>query len=52
MTTTMHRCLSAATLLAAAALSLTACGASDEEEIRAVAKEFMRAGRQGCRPCV
>ena len=42
MTRTIHRYLSAATLLAAAALSAGGCGASDEEEIRAVTKEFMR----------
>lgn len=44
MTTTILRCLSAATLLAGAALSVGGCGASDEEEIRAVTKEFMRLG--------
>ena len=42
MTTTILRCLPAATLLAAAAVSVGGCGASDEEQIRAVTKEFMR----------
>ena len=42
MTRTVYRYLSAATLLAAAALSVGGCGASDEEEIRSVTKEFMR----------
>lgn len=44
MTTTIRTCSSAVALLAVAALGLGACGASDEEEIRAVTKEFMRLG--------
>ena len=42
MTFTIRTCLSAAIPLAVAALSLGGCGTSDEEQIRGVAREFVR----------